>query len=69
MRAAGFDAGINYPPLPGVTDPSAVQWGKEVINLWVSDDYDETRIKAACEVIKRTLDTPDYLKAFEMRRS
>ncbi len=55
LREAGFDAGTNYPPLPGVTDPSAIQWGKEVLNLWVTDDYDEPRIKAACEIIKRTI--------------
>lgn len=55
LRAAGFDAGTNYPPLPGVTDPGAISWGKEVINLWVSEDYDEPRIKAACEIIKRVI--------------
>lgn len=55
MRANGLDAGTNYPPLPGVTDPGAIQWGKEVINFFVTEDYDEARIKAACEIIKRTI--------------
>jgi hypothetical protein len=29
-----FKMSHNYPPLPGVTDPGAIQWGKEVINIW-----------------------------------
>jgi len=24
----------NYPPLPGVTDPGAIEWGEKVINIW-----------------------------------
>ena len=55
LRSAGVDAGTNYPPLPGVTDPGAIQWGREVINFSLADDYDESRIKSACRIIKRTL--------------
>jgi hypothetical protein len=29
-----FKRSHNYPPLPGVIDPGAIQWGKEVINIW-----------------------------------
>jgi hypothetical protein len=32
--ARGFKASKNYPPLPGVTDPGAVEWGRKVINIW-----------------------------------
>ena len=38
MRSASFQVGTNYPPLPGCTDPSSVQWGREVINFWLDDD-------------------------------
>jgi hypothetical protein len=31
---ANYKVSCNYPPLPGVTDPGAIQWGKEVINIW-----------------------------------
>jgi hypothetical protein len=55
LRIEGIDAGTNYPPLPGVTDREAVQFGKEVLNLWVTDDYDYERIKFASEIIKRTI--------------
>lgn len=55
LRDAGFDAGTNYPPLPGVTDAGAHEWGGTVINFFVSDDYDEPRIRAACEIVKRTI--------------
>lgn len=29
-----YKFGFNYPPLPGVTDPGAIEWGKRVINIW-----------------------------------
>lgn len=25
----------NYPPLPGVTDPGAIDWGNRVVNIWL----------------------------------
>src|SRR5260221_406335 len=40
LRAAGIAVGTNYPPLPGVTDPGALQWGAEVINFLI--DAEET---------------------------
>lgn len=30
----GYRVSHNYPPLPGVTDPGAIEWGKKVINIW-----------------------------------
>lgn len=30
----GFKISRNYPPLPGVTDPGAIEWGERVINIW-----------------------------------
>jgi len=30
----GLKFSRNYPPLPGVTDPGAIEWGKKVINIW-----------------------------------
>lgn len=50
IRAAGYPVGTNYPPLPGVTNPGAVQWGKEVINFFPGSDA-----KAISEIVKRTL--------------
>ncbi len=29
-----FKVSRNYPPLPGVTDPGAIEWGEKVINIW-----------------------------------
>lgn len=56
LRAAGHAVGTNYPPLPGATDEGAIQWGHEVINFFVNDDYDEHKIANACWIIKRTLE-------------
>ena len=52
LREAGLNAGTNYPPLPGVTDEGAIQWGNEVINLWGA----ASDIPRACEIIKRVMD-------------
>ncbi len=60
----GFDAGINYPPLTdfyptslaGQACSGAQAWGRDVRNLWVTDDYDEARIRAVADVIKRSLE-------------
>ena len=54
LRAAGFHAGTNYPPLAGVTDIDAITWGDEVINLWGP----HTDVKPVCEIIKRVMDPP-----------
>ena len=29
-----YKVSFNYPPLPGVTDAGAIEWGKKVINIW-----------------------------------
>jgi len=50
IRDAGYPVGTNYPPLPGVTDPGAIQWGKEVINFFPDSDA-----KAISEIVKRTI--------------
>jgi hypothetical protein len=56
LREAGHPIGTNYPPLPGVTDAGAIQWGKEVINFFVGSDLDDQyEIHKACEIIKRTI--------------
>ncbi len=64
LRASGFDAGTNYQSLR-VNFPillerqcfdDAESWGAEVLNLWVSDNYDRERIQRASDIIKRCLD-------------
>jgi dTDP-4-amino-4,6-dideoxygalactose transaminase len=63
LREAGFDAGTNFPPLAeefprlfaGQNHPDAEQWGRAVINLWLTDDYDSGRISAAGSVIEKAL--------------
>jgi len=64
LRTNGFDAGTNFPPLTDTypnllrdqRHPDAEQWGNEVINLWVSDDYDDDRIKRAVAVMEQCYD-------------
>jgi dTDP-4-amino-4,6-dideoxygalactose transaminase len=64
LRANGFDAGTNFPPLadsyPNLLadqrHSDAEQWGSEVINLWVSDDYDDDRIRRAVAVMEQCYD-------------
>jgi dTDP-4-amino-4,6-dideoxygalactose transaminase len=59
LRAGGFDAGVNYPPLwegaprllSGARRESGDQWGRSVLALWLTDDYDQSRIAAAAETI------------------
>jgi hypothetical protein len=51
LRDANHPVGTNYPPLPGVTDRGAIQWGKEVINFFP----DWIDIPGTCEIIKRTI--------------
>jgi dTDP-4-amino-4,6-dideoxygalactose transaminase len=64
LRNAGFDAGTNYPPLANefaadlrqFDDDDASAWGAQVINLWVTDDYDDRRIAAAIDVMAPSLE-------------
>ncbi len=64
LREAGFDAGTNYPPLADefpaelscFKDHDASAWGAQVINLWVTDDYDDRRIDAAASVMAQVLE-------------
>ncbi len=51
LRDAAIPVGTNYPPLPGVTDAGALEWGKTVINFF--PDWGDK--SAACEIIKRTI--------------
>lgn len=63
LRNSGFDAGTNFPPLT-ISFPSlfsdyryegAEQWGSEVLNLWISPDYDEKKMLLLAEVIEDLL--------------
>jgi dTDP-4-amino-4,6-dideoxygalactose transaminase len=64
LREAGFDAGTNYPPLfdefPAELScfkhDDASAWGAQVINLWVTDNYDDPRIDAAASVMAHVLE-------------
>ncbi len=52
MRVAGFDVGTNYRMMA----PHTIDlWGSRILNFFVSDDYDEQEIMAACDIIARTL--------------
>ncbi|HMA50112.1 MAG TPA: DegT/DnrJ/EryC1/StrS family aminotransferase [Magnetospirillaceae bacterium] len=63
LREAGFDVGINYPPLTngfpqllaGHAHADADRWGAEVLNFWLSDSYDASRIDRAADLIGRFL--------------
>jgi dTDP-4-amino-4,6-dideoxygalactose transaminase len=63
LRESGFDAGTNFPPLAssfpnilaGHQFDDADTWGRQVLNLWVTDDYDSSRIAAAAKVIGKVL--------------
>lgn len=54
LRYLGFDVGTNYPNVreyfPGIFEDQnpdfADQWSDEVVNLWVSEDYDQSKIAA-----------------------
>jgi dTDP-4-amino-4,6-dideoxygalactose transaminase len=64
LRGAGFDAGTNYQPLTAnfpallanYRQPGAERWGREVLNLWVSENYDRERINRAAGVISKVFD-------------
>jgi dTDP-4-amino-4,6-dideoxygalactose transaminase len=59
LRNDGIDAGTNFPPLSasfpvllaGQRYDGAEQWGREVLNLWVTPDYDAGRMRRAADVI------------------
>ncbi len=63
LRDEGIDAGTNFPPLTssfptllaGQCDEGAEQWGREVLNLWLTPTYDATRMKRAVDVIGAVL--------------
>lgn len=63
LRAAGIDAGINYPPLTDSfpttladqVSAAADQWGREVLNLWLTPDYDDARMDQAADIMEQAL--------------
>lgn len=63
LREAGIDAGTNFPPLtdgfPSLLGDQrhddAVRWGQTVINLWLTEDYDQPRIRHAAEIIRAAI--------------
>jgi hypothetical protein len=63
LRAAGLDAGTNYPPLwdfaPKLVGtqqrPSGDRWGACVLTLWLSDTYNCPRILSAADLIRKTI--------------
>ena len=57
LRTIGIPVGTNYPPLSGITNKYAIQWGEEVINLWTTIEKDS--IPNACEVIETVMWTRD----------
>ncbi len=64
LRAAGIDAGTNFPPLSDSfpllladqVQPGAQQWGREVLNLWLTPEYDAPRVKQAARIIEGVFD-------------
>jgi dTDP-4-amino-4,6-dideoxygalactose transaminase len=61
LRSAGIDAGTNYPPL-GREFPSympeqedAEIWAGRVLNLWLTERYDQTEIRRAVDVMRAAL--------------
>ena len=54
LRGAGFDIGTNYPALSGYGTAGGF-FGDRVLNFFVSDDYNDARIRSACEIIKRVI--------------
>lgn len=59
LRNDGIDVGTNFPPLTssfpalfaGKRYKGAEQWGREVLNLWLTPAYDAERMKRAAGVI------------------
>lgn len=63
LREAGVDVGTNYPPLHdffpdtigGEPGEGAVTWGNEVVNFWLTGDYDKNRKIRTVELIDAAL--------------
>ncbi len=63
IRAAGFDAGTNYPDvreyfptvLSAMPESGARRWTETVLNLWVDDRYDRRTIQDVASVVEKTL--------------
>ena len=63
LRSKGYDVGTNYPPLhyffPNRIDVDSSiggdGWGNEVINLWLTPEYNEQRMITVAELIRQTL--------------
>lgn len=67
LRHLGFDVGTNFPPVwwrcrrwsADAQGAQAERWGREVLNLWLTDAYDLPRIRTAVDVIAYELDSLD----------
>ena len=63
VRAAGFDAGVNYPPLTdfyptllGDQETAADRlWRDSVINFWTTSRYDDSTIRAVAGIVEKAL--------------
>lgn len=59
LRNNGIDVGTNFPPLTSSfpvllaeqRHEGAEQWGREVLNLWLTPEYDAGRMKRVADVI------------------
>jgi alkanesulfonate monooxygenase SsuD/methylene tetrahydromethanopterin reductase-like flavin-dependent oxidoreductase (luciferase family) len=64
LRTAGLDAGTNYPPLNTAyphwfgaeCGEEAAAWGREVLNLWVTNDTTPERVRQAAELIEKVIE-------------
>ena len=54
LREHGIPVGTNYPPLSGIQDKLARQWGDEVINFWTNTERD--LILQACDLIEAVME-------------
>jgi dTDP-4-amino-4,6-dideoxygalactose transaminase len=65
LRAEKFDVGTNYPPLADAhphllkefRHDDGTAWGNEVLNFWVTEDYDKPRVAAAVNILGAVLDS------------
>ena len=57
LRLIGIPVGTNYPPLSGIKNKQAKQWGDEVINFWTT--IEKESIPKACEAIETVMWTRD----------
>jgi dTDP-4-amino-4,6-dideoxygalactose transaminase len=64
LRHAGYDASPWYPAVPPFFGhdadwsrkwPAAARIGDEILNLWVDESVDESRVLGACAVIRESL--------------